>query len=54
MVVAKGDALLLQRLSAPSWREFDNLIREARRQAHAAGLTTRDVKRAIAAVRDAP
>ncbi len=54
VVVAKGDALLLQRLSAPSWREFDNLIREARRQAHAAGLTTRDVKRAIAAVRDAP
>ncbi|MGC2110037.1 MAG: AbrB/MazE/SpoVT family DNA-binding domain-containing protein [Candidatus Korobacteraceae bacterium] len=48
VVVAKGDALVLQRLSAPSWKEFDSLIREARRLARQAGLTPSDVKRAIA------
>ena len=54
VVIARGDALVLQKLSAPSWKEFDDLIREARRQARVAGLTTRDVKRAIATVRGAP
>ncbi len=54
VVVAKGNALLLQRLSAPSWKDFDDLVREARRQARTARLTTKDVKRAIAAVRTAP
>ena len=51
VVVAKGDSLVLQRLSAPSWKEFDGLIREARRQARQAGLRRGDVKRAIARVR---
>jgi antitoxin PrlF len=51
VVVAKDDVLVLQRVPSPSWKEFDTLIREARRQARSAGLTPRHVKRAIARVR---
>ncbi len=53
VVVAKGDVLVLQRLSSPSWEQFDTLIRDARRQARIAGLTTRDVKQAVARFRNA-
>jgi AbrB family looped-hinge helix DNA binding protein len=51
VVVARGDVLVLQRLSAPSWSQFDDLVSEARRQARRAGLTTGDVKKAITKVR---
>jgi len=51
VVVAKDDVLVFKQLSAPSWEQFDSLIREARRQARAAGLTARHLKRAIAKVR---
>jgi AbrB family looped-hinge helix DNA binding protein len=54
VVVAKGDVLVLQRLSAPSWEQFDSLIREARRQARMAGVTSRDISQAVAKVRKAP
>jgi len=53
VVVAKGDVLVLQRLSSPSWEQFDSLIRDARRQARFAGLTTRDIKRTVARSRSA-
>jgi len=53
VVVAKDDVLVFQRLNSPSWRQFDRLIREARRQARIAGLTQRHVKQAIAKVRNA-
>lgn len=51
MVVAKDDVLVLKQLSSPCWEQFDGLIRDARRQARAAGLTPRHVKQAIAKVR---
>jgi len=51
VVLAKNDVLVLQRVPNPSWDQFDTLIREARRQARSAGLTRRDVRRAIAKVR---
>lgn len=51
VVVAKGDALVFQRIGPPSWEQFDDLIREARRQARAAGLTRRHVKEATAKAR---
>ena len=53
VVVAKDDVLVFQRLNAPSWKQFDRLVREARRQARLAGLSQRDVKQAIAKVRSA-
>lgn len=54
VVAAKGDVLVLQRLSSPSWEQFDSLIREARRQARMAGVTSRDISQAVAKVRRAP
>lgn len=51
VVVAKNDVLLFKQLSAPRWGQFDGLIREARRQARAAGLTPRHVKQVITKVR---
>ena len=53
VVVAKDDVLVLQRLSSPSWAQFDDLIREARRQARIAGLSRRHIKQATARVRSA-
>lgn len=51
MVVAKDDVVVFKQLSAPRWEQFDSLIRDARRQARAEGLTPRQVKQAIAKVR---
>jgi AbrB family looped-hinge helix DNA binding protein len=51
VVVAKADVLVFKQLSAPRWKQFNDLIRDARRQARAAGLTPRHVKQAIAKVR---
>jgi AbrB family looped-hinge helix DNA binding protein len=51
VVVAKDDLLVFQRVASPSWEQFGRLIREARRQARAAGLTPGHVKGAIARVR---
>lgn len=51
VVVAKEDLLVFQRITSPSWEQFGRLIREARRQARAAGLTPDHVKRAIGTVR---
>jgi AbrB family looped-hinge helix DNA binding protein len=51
VVVAKDDVLVFKQLSAPRWEQFDELIRAARRQARAAGLTPRHVKQAITKVR---
>ncbi len=38
VVVAGKDAVILKMISPPSMDEFDGLIREARRQAHKAGM----------------
>lgn len=51
VVVAKDDVVVFKQLSAPRWEQFDSLIRDARRQARAEGLTPRQVKQAIAKVR---
>ena len=51
VVVAKDDVLVFKQLSTPSWEQFESLIREARRQARAAGLTPSQVKQAVTKVR---
>ena len=51
VVLAKNDAVMLKGIKRPSMKEFDALIKQARRQAKAAGLTRTDVAKAIAAVR---
>ena len=47
VVVARDDTVVFQKVAAPAWEEFDGLLREARRQARAAGLTTADVNKAV-------
>ncbi len=50
IVLGEGDVVVLKTISPPSAREFDGVIRRARRQAKAAGMARGDV---TAAVREA-
>ena len=52
VVVGDADVVILKRLDAPDLAEFDNLIREARRQARLAGMKRSDIREAISRVRD--
>ncbi len=47
VVPARGDAVVFQKIEAPDRGEFDELVREARRRAGAAGLKPVQVKRTI-------
>ena len=51
VVVAGKDAVILKAISPPSLDEFDDLIREARRQARKAGMKRSDIKKATVTVR---
>ena len=51
VVLAQNDVVMLKGIKRPSMKEFDTLIKKARRQAKAAGLTHADVVKAVAAVR---
>ncbi|MCI0605268.1 AbrB/MazE/SpoVT family DNA-binding domain-containing protein [bacterium] len=47
VVVGRDDTVILKKISAPRMQEFGPLLREARRQAKAAGLKHSDVGKAI-------
>lgn len=51
VVVGNRDAVILKAISAPSVKEFNDLIGQARRQARRAGLKKSDVEAAVARVR---
>ena len=51
VVVAGKDAVILKTISPPSMDEFDELVQEARRQAHKAGIKQSDIKVAVTEVR---
>lgn len=51
VVVGNRDVVILKTVSAPSVKEFNDLIGQARRQARRAGLRKSDVGAAIARVR---
>jgi len=51
VVIAGKDAVILKTISPPSMDEFDELIRQARRQARKAGMKRSDIKETIAEVR---
>jgi len=53
IVVGEGDVLILKVISKPSIKEFDSVIKKARRQAKAAGLKRSNIKEAIRKVRTA-
>ncbi len=48
VVVGQGDVVVLKTLDAPSMKEFDQLVGQARDAAKSAGLKPDDISRAIA------
>lgn len=51
VVLGEDDVLIMKTISKPSMREFDSLVRKARKQARSAGLKHSDVEEVIAATR---
>ena len=51
IVMGENDVVILKTIKPPSMSDFDGIIRRARRQAKAAGLTPSDIARAVAKVR---
>lgn len=51
VVTSQGDAVMLKKVSLPSAEEFAALHRRLRQKARAAGLTRKDVAKAVAKVR---
>ena len=51
VVLAHEDAVMLKSIKRPSMKEFNALVKKARRQAKAADVKRSDVAKAIAAVR---
>ena len=51
VVVGNRDVVILKAISAPSVKEFNDLIGQARQQARRAGLRKSDVEAAVARVR---
>jgi AbrB family looped-hinge helix DNA binding protein len=51
VVVGDKDAVILKAISPPSMKEFDDLAKEARRQARLAGLKRSDIAAAVAKAR---
>ena len=47
VVVGKDDVVILKAIKAPSMKEFDSLIRTARRQARATGMKRSDIAQAV-------
>jgi len=54
VVVGRGDVVILKTLATPDTRQFDDLVRRARRDARKAGLTRSHVRQAIRRVRRNP
>jgi len=51
VVVGDRDVVILKAISAPSMREFSNLIARARQQGRKSGLKRSDIDAAVAKVR---
>jgi len=51
VVVGNRDGVILKAISAPSVKEFNDLLGQARKQARRAGLRKADVEAAVARVR---
>jgi AbrB family looped-hinge helix DNA binding protein len=51
VVVGDRDVVILKAISAPSMKEFDNLIAQARQKARKSGLMKSDINAAVAKVR---
>ena len=47
IVVAENDVVILKAIKRPSMKEFGSLIRKARKNAKAAGITKQDITEAV-------
>jgi AbrB family looped-hinge helix DNA binding protein len=47
VVIGRGDVVILKEITAPSMKEFDDLVAEARDSARRAGMKGSDVRRAV-------
>ena len=47
VVIGRKDVVILKEITAPSMKEFDNLISQARRSAKRAGLKKSDIAKAV-------
>ena len=53
VVIGDGDVVILKKITPPSMSEFDEILRESRRQARSAGMKRSDVAAALKSVRAA-
>ena len=51
VVLGENDVVILKAITAPSMKDFDALIQQARQQAKLAGLKRSDITRAISKAR---
>ena len=51
VVVGEDDVVILKTIKQPSMKDFDALVRQARRHARASGMKRSDIVRSIARVR---
>jgi AbrB family looped-hinge helix DNA binding protein len=51
VVIGEDDVVILKTIRSPSMRDFDALVRKARRQARASGMRRADIAEAIRKVR---
>jgi len=51
VVVGENDVVIMKTITRPSMRDFDSLVKKARRQARSAGMTRSDVSKAVADIR---
>jgi AbrB family looped-hinge helix DNA binding protein len=47
VVIGRKDVVILKEITAPSMKEFDDLVAEARASARRAGMKRSDVRRAV-------
>jgi AbrB family looped-hinge helix DNA binding protein len=53
VVVGDGDVVILKTIQAPQMSQFDDLVRQARGAARAAGMKQADIAKAVSEVRKA-
>jgi AbrB family looped-hinge helix DNA binding protein len=53
VVVVDGDVVILKTIQTPQMGQFDDLVRQARKAARAAGLKQADIAKAVSEVRKA-
>lgn len=51
LVLGEGDVIILKSISTPSMKDFDRIIRTARKQSRKAGLKRSDITKNIREVR---